>query len=51
MDGWITCDFTSFSTVFQTYLDDDRLIIKGCVQLSPAYGRDFSSSGAGTRDR
>ena len=32
MDGWITCDFTSFSTVFQIYQDDGRLIIKGCVQ-------------------
>ena len=22
MDGWMTCDFTSFSTVFQSYQDD-----------------------------
>ena len=32
MDGWITCDFTSFSTVFQSYQDDVRLIMKSCVQ-------------------
>ena len=38
MDGWMTCDFTSFSTVFQSYQDDERLIMKGCVQWSPVYG-------------
>ena len=32
MDGWMTCDFTSFSAVFQSYQDDERLIMKGCVQ-------------------
>ena len=32
MDGWMTCDFMSFSTVFQSYQDDGRLIMKGCVQ-------------------
>ena len=32
MDGWMACDFTSFSTVFQSYQDDGRLIMKGCVQ-------------------
>ena len=26
-DGWMTCEFTSFSTVFQSYQDDERLII------------------------
>ena len=34
MDGWMTCDFTSFSTVFQSYQDDERLIMKGFVQWS-----------------
>ena len=29
MDGWMTCDFTFFSTVFQSYQDDGRLIMKG----------------------
>ena len=32
MDGWMTCDVTSFSTVFQSYQDNERLIMKGCVQ-------------------
>ena len=32
INGWTTCDFTSFSTVFQSYQDDGRMIMKGCVQ-------------------
>ena len=32
MDGWIDgrviCDFTSFSTAFQSYQDDEKLIMK-----------------------
>ena len=32
MDGWVTCDFTSFLTVFQSYQDDVWVIMKGCVQ-------------------
>ena len=32
MDGWIICDFTSFSTVFQSCEDNGQMIIKGCVQ-------------------
>ena len=42
MDGWMTCDFTSFSTVFQSYQDDGQMIMKGCVQgcvqWDPVYG-------------
>ena len=34
-DGWMTCDFTSFSTVFQSYQDDGRMIMKYCVQWNP----------------
>ena len=37
MDGRVTCDFTSFSTVFQSYQEDGRLIMKGCVQWNPIY--------------
>ena len=37
MDGWMTCDFTSFSTVFRSYQDDERLIMKGCVQWNSVY--------------
>ena len=35
MDGWITCAFTSILTVFQSYQDDGRMIMKGCVQWTP----------------
>ena len=31
-DGWMNCHFKSFSTVFQSYQDDGRMIMKGCVQ-------------------
>ena len=34
LDGWMTCDFTSFSTVFQSYQVNGRLIMKGCVHWS-----------------
>ena len=32
MDEWMTSELTSFSTVFQSYQVDGRLIVKGCVQ-------------------
>ena len=36
----------SFSTVFQSYQDDDRLLMKGCLQWTSFYGwEDFASSG------
>ena len=38
MDGWMICDFTSFSTVFKSYQNDGRLIMKGCVQWNYVYG-------------
>ena len=37
IDEWLTCDFTFFSTVFQSYQDDERVKINGCVQLDPVY--------------
>ena len=37
MDGWMTCDFTSFSTVLQSNQDAGRMIMKGCVQWNPVY--------------
>ena len=39
-DGWMTCDFTSFSTVFHSYQDDGQMILKGCVSRhwNPVYG-------------
>ena len=49
-DGWIICDFTSFLIVFQSYKDDGRLIVKGCVQWNFVYGcEDFTSSEDRTR--
>ena len=45
IDGWMTCNFMSFSTVFQSYQDDERLIMKGCVQWNSVYGEeDFTLS-------
>ena len=38
MDGWMICNFTSFSTVFQSNQDDGRMIMKDCVQWDPVYG-------------
>ena len=38
MYGWMTCDFTSFLTVFQSYQDDVWMIMKGFVQWNSVYG-------------
>ena len=38
IDGWMTCNFTSFLTVFQSYQDDVWMIMKGCVQWNSVYG-------------
>ena len=32
VDGWKTCKFTSFFTVFQSYQDNGWVIINDCVQ-------------------
>ena len=32
IDGWITFNFTSFSTVFLAYQDNGWVIMKGCVR-------------------
>ena len=38
MDGKLmTCCFTTFSTVFQSYQDDECVVMKGCVQWNPVY--------------
>ena len=37
MDGHVICDFTSFSIVFQSYQDDERLTMKGCMEWNPVY--------------
>ena len=47
MDGWTSCDFMSFSTVFQSYQGDGWMIIKGSVQWNPVNRQeDFALSGA-----
>ena len=52
LDGWMICDFTPFSTVFQSYQDNGPMIIKGCVQWSPVYGSEnFALIWARTLDR
>ena len=38
IDGWMTCDFTSFLTVFQSYQENVWMIMKGCVQWNSVYG-------------
>ena len=41
----MTCNFTSFLTVFQSYQDDVWMIMKGCVQWNSVYGwEDFTPS-------
>ena len=32
IERWMTCNFTSFSIVFQAYQDDGWVIMKGCVR-------------------
>ena len=50
MDGWMTCNFTSFLTVFQSYHFDVWMIMRGCVQWNSVYGwEDFTSSEDRTR--
>ena len=39
MDGRVTFDFTSVSTVFQSDQDDGRIIMKGYVQWKHIYSR------------
>ena len=33
----MVCDFTSLSTLFQSYQNDGRVIMKSCVQWNPVY--------------
>ena len=35
MTKWMTCDLTSFSTVFQSYQDNGRMIIKAVCNTAP----------------
>ena len=41
----MTCDFTSFPTVYQSYQDNGKMIMKGCVQWNHVYSwEDFTSN-------
>ena len=45
----MTCNFTSFLTVFQSYQDDEGMKMKDCVQWNPFYSlEDFALSRART---
>ena len=44
-DGWMDCNFTPFSTVFQSHWDDGRVIMKDCVQWDPFTFETISASG------
>ena len=46
-NGWVTCDFMSFSTVFQLYQDDEPMIMKDYVQWDPVTIKQISASGNG----
>ena len=37
IDRYMIWDFTSFSTVFQLFGYDGRVIMEGCVQWNPVY--------------
>ena len=37
IQGWITCHFTFFQTVFRSYQDDEGMMMKGCVKLNTVY--------------
>ena len=43
----MTCDFMSFSTIFQSNQDDEPVIMKGYVQLSPVSNEKTSTYNAG----
>ena len=45
MNGWMTNDFTSCSTVFKSYQDDGRLIMKGLCNGTPFVVKKISSRG------
>ena len=39
LNGWMdACNFTPFLIVFQSYLDDGRMTMRGCVPCNNIYG-------------
>ena len=37
LDGWMSCNFTSFLTVFLSYQNYVKVIMEGCVHWNPVY--------------
>ena len=48
---WMTCEFTSFATVFQSYEDDGWAIIKDHVQWNTVYDQINPRLGLGSNSR
>ena len=44
VDGWMNCNFMSFSTVFQSYQDKGIFILKGCVPWKSVYSLEHLAS-------
>ena len=47
----MTCDFKSFSTVFQSYQDDEGMLKKDCMQRNPVYNWKDSPAQVGLEPR
>ena len=48
-DGWMICNFMSFSTVFESYQEDGQMIMKGCAQWNPVYSCEEYSPWVGLK--
>ena len=44
--GWITCHFTFFQTVFRSYQDDEGMMMKGCVKWNTVYDKEDFNLGS-----
>ena len=44
--GWITCHFTFFQTVFRSYQDDEGMMMKGCVKWNSVYDKEDFNLGS-----
>ena len=51
MDGQITSNFSSFSTVFQSYQDDGKVTMKDCMQWNPVYSSKGGNHNLGPKLR
>ena len=50
-DGWMTCDFMSFSTLFQSYQDNGRMINERLCAVEPHFTVEKISPRAGLKPR